>query len=136
MDIATFTRLRRVDICMCVHPNHGQFPAEPFLDGSRRACDCANGDGVIAAQSQYQAAVLCVLVNLVGKLLGDNADCEWVFHIAVVWVGRGHEAGVVVDCVIVVESVAQVLFQLDKEAGGDEGGGRGVHAWFALLEME
>ena len=49
MDVAAFARLRRVDVCMRVHPNHGHFPTEPFLDRSRRACDCANGDGMIAA---------------------------------------------------------------------------------------
>lgn len=37
-------------------------------------------------------------------------------------------------CVIVIQSVAQVLSQLGKETGGYEGGGRGVYAWFALLD--
>lgn len=38
------------------------------------------------------------------------------------------------DCVIVMQGVAQVLFQLGKEAGGYQSGGCGIHAWFALLE--
>ena len=77
-----------------------------------------------------------MLVDLVGKLLGNGADCEGVLHVAVVGVGRGHEAGVVVDRVIMVYGVAQVVFELGKEAGGYEGAGRGVHAWFALLQGE
>ena len=57
---------------------------------------------MVPAQSQHQAAVLRVVVHLVGKLLGHGADCEWVFHVAVVGVGGGHEAVVVVDRVIVI----------------------------------
>ena len=134
MNIPAFARLRRIDIRMRVHPNHRHFPAQSFLDGSRRARDGADRDGVIAAQRQHQPAVLRVLVHLVGKLLGDGADGERVLHVAVVWVGGGHEAGVIVHRVVVVEGVAQVLFQLGEEAGGYEGGGGGVDAWFALLE--
>ena len=74
-----------------------------------------------------------MVVHLIGKLLGNGADCEGVFHVAVVWVGGRHEAGVVVDGIIVVQGVAQVIFQLGEKAGGYEGAGCGVHAWFALL---
>ena len=74
-----------------------------------------------------------MLVDLVRKLLGDGADCERVLHISVVRVGGGYEAGVVVDRIIVMYGVAQVIFELGEEAGGYEGAGRGVHAWFALL---
>ena len=77
--------------------------------------------------------MLCVVVDLARKLLGNSADCEWVLHVAIVWVGRGDETGIVVDCIIVIQGVAQVLFQLCKKTGGYEGGGRGIHAWFALL---
>ena len=74
-----------------------------------------------------------MIVHLIGELLGNGADCEWVFHVAVVWVGGGHEAVVVVDGVIVMKGVAQVVFQLGEKAGGYEGAGCSVHAWFALL---
>ena len=68
-----------------------------------------------------------------GKLLGNGADGQRVLHVAVVGIRGGHEAGIVVHCVIVMQSIAQVLFQLGKETGRYEGGGRGVYAWFALL---
>lgn len=38
--------------------------------------------------------------------------------------------------VVVMQGVVQVLFQLCKETGGYEGGGRGVYAWFALFGGE
>ena len=44
----------------------------------------------------------------------------------------GHEAGVVVDLVVVVERVAEIFFQLGEETGLYEGCGGGVDAGFAL----
>ena len=77
-----------------------------------------------------------VLVDLVGKLLGDGADCEGVLHVAVVGVGGGHEVGVVVHRVVMMYGVAQVVSELGEEAGGYEGRGSGVYAWFALSQGE
>lgn len=44
----------------------------------------------------------------------------------------GHELGVRVDRIVVVEGVAQVIPELGQEAGCDQSRGSGVDAGFAL----
>ena len=106
VDVPTLARLRCVDVRVRVHPDHRHLPAQPLPDGPRRARDGPDGDGMVPAQRQHQPAVLGVLVHLVGQLLGDGADGERVFHVAVVRVRSGLEARVIVDRVVVVEGVA------------------------------
>lgn len=132
VDIPAPAALRRVDIRVRIHPDDGHVAAQALADGAAGAGDGADGDGVVAAEGEDEAARGGVLVDLVGEGLGDGGDGARVLHRAVRGVGRGEEGGVVVHGVVVVQGVAEVGGELGEEAGGDEGGGGGFDAGFTL----
>lgn len=132
MHIPTLASLRRINIRMRIHPHNRHLTAQPFANGARGAGDGADGDGVVAAEGEDEAALGGVGVDLGAEAVCDGGDGDGVFHVAVGGVGGGSEGGVGVDCVVVVEGVAEVFCELGEEAGGYEGCGGGVDAGFAL----
>ena len=65
-------------------------------------------------------------------MLRYSTDGKRFFHVAEVGVGGGYQVGIGVDCIIVVQSVAQVCFELCKETSGDKGGRGSIDTWLAL----
>lgn len=132
VDVPALAALRRVDIRVRIHPNNRHLAAQALADGATGARDGADGDGVVAAEGEDEAARGGVLVDLVGEGLRDGGDGARVLHRAVRGVGGGEEGGVGVHGVVVVQGVAEVGGELGEETGGDEGGGGGFDAGLAL----
>lgn len=134
MNVTRPRRLRGVDVCVGVDPDDGDLAAEPLTNSLCGAADCADSDGVVAAQSQHEATLAGVAVDLVGNAARDGGHSLWVLHAAVgrVVARRGHQVGVKVDCVVAVQLVAQLVAQLGQQAGLDQGRGGGVDARLAL----
>lgn len=136
--VAAAARLGGIDVSVGVDPNDRDLAAEALADGPRGAADGADGDAVVAAEGEDEAAEGGVLVDLVGDAAGDGGDGLGVLHAAVggIGAGGGHEVGVEVDGVVAVELVAELVAELGEEAGLDEGGGGGVDAGLALAAGE
>lgn len=135
MDIAGLARLRRVDVGMGIDPDDGQLPPQPLLDRAARAGDGTDGDGMVAAQGQDQAAQPRVLVHLRRDALRDGGDGARVLHVAVGRVGVRDQRRVGVDDAVMVEIVAELIVELRQETGFDQRGGGGVDAWLTLMEI-
>ena len=88
---------------------------------------------MIAPKRKHTSTFLRVFVDLSAELLRHGADGKWVLHVSVVGVGGGDDGSVGVDGVVVEKVVAEVLFELGEEAGGDESCGSGIDAGLALL---
>lgn len=134
VDVAAVARLGGVDVGVGVDPDDGDLAAEALADGAGAAADGADGDAVVAAEGEDQAALGGVGVDLLGDAAGDGRDGLGVLHAAVgaVGAGGGDHVRVQVDRVVAVEPVAELVAQLGQQARGDEGGGGGVDAGFAL----
>lgn len=91
---------------MRIHPHERHLAAQTLAHGARRPRHGADGDAVVASQSEHAAAGGGVSVDLRADLLGDGGDGEGVLHVAVRGVGGGEEVRVGVDCVVVVQGVA------------------------------
>ena len=70
MDITTLARLRRINIRVRIHPNHRHLPPKALFYRARGPSNGANGDGVVAAKGEDEAAVAGVRVDLFGELAG------------------------------------------------------------------
>lgn len=99
---------------MGVDPNDGDLAVESLANGFCGAADGTNGDGVVAAQGQHEAALAGVAVDLVCNAAGDGGDGLGVLHAAVrrVVASLGHQVGVQVDGVVAMQLVAQLIAQL------------------------
>ena len=86
MYVSALTRLGRIDIRMGIYPNHSHLLAQSLGDSTPCASNGANCDRVVTAQCEDQAAVLCMLVDLRGKLLCYGTDGERILHVAKVGV--------------------------------------------------
>lgn len=138
VNISTAARLGSIDVGVRIDPDHGDFPTQALAQRFRTAADGADGDAVVAAQGEDQAALGGVLVDLLGDAVRDGRDGLGVLHAAVGRVGalRGDQVRVQVDRVVAVEFVAQLVAQLRQQARLNERRGRGVDAWFALAAAE
>ena len=121
---------------MCIDPYDGYFSSKTLADRLGGAGDGSNCNTVVSTQREHEPARFCVRVYLLAQLLRHRRDSAGVFHAAVVWVGLGPEAVVVVDFIVAVEVVAEFVAQLGQQARGDESVGGSVDARFALAAAE
>ncbi len=84
MDVTAGRAFGRVDVRVRVHPYYGYLPSEPLPDSLGDAGDGADGDRVVAAESDDQSALDGVFVDLCVQGLGDGTDGSGFFHVAVV----------------------------------------------------
>lgn len=112
VDVSAVASLGDIDIGVGVNPNDGHFAAESLADCLCCAGDGADGDGVVAAQSEYELSVLGVVVDLGAELFGHGADGAGLLHAPVVGVFGGDVILVVVNCVVVVNFVVEILAEL------------------------
>lgn len=71
---------------MSIHPHDSDFATQALADGERGAGDGADGDGVVAAEGEHEAALGGVGVDLGAEMFGDGGHGDGVFHVAVGWV--------------------------------------------------
>lgn len=133
VDVTAATGLGGVDIGVGIDPDHGDLASEALPDGLGRAGNGANGNAVVAAESEDQTSLLGVRVDLLGNALGHVGDGARVLHVAVGRVLLGDEVRVEVHFVIAVQLVAELFAELGEEAGLDKGGGGCVDTRLALL---
>lgn len=134
VNIATLAGLWRIDIRMCIHPDHGHFSAQSLPYSLRGASDRANGNRVVSPKCQDAASFLRMFVHLVAELLRHGRDSKRVLHAAIIGVGGREEVFVGMYGVIVIQFVAQVLAELGQQAVRDEGRWSCIDAWFALCD--
>lgn len=93
---------------MRIHPDESNFTSQPLADGLGRPSDRANGNTVVATESEDAAPGNGLLVDLVAESAGDGRHGAGLLHTAVVGVGGGggDHVGVGVDFVVVVDVVA------------------------------
>lgn len=135
VDVAAVGRLGRVDVGVRVHPDHGHVAAQALADRFGSAADGADGDAVVAAESEDAAAFFGVVVDLLAERFRHGADGTRLLHAAVVGVGRGQKVGVRVDFVVKVDVVLEIVLQLVREARLDQSHWRSIDARFALGDM-
>lgn len=87
---------------------------------------------MVPSQSQHHPPFFGMLVDLIRQCFCDAGDRERVLHPPVRRVGGWEDRGVGVHGVVVVDGVAQFRRKLGEEARGEEGGGGGFGAGFAL----
>lgn len=119
--VAAPARLGRVDVGVGVDPDDGDLAAEALARGARHPGHGPDGDAVVAAERQDQAALRRVTVDLVCDAARYGGDGAGVLHAPVgrVVAGRRDEVGVEVDRVVAVELVAELVAELGEEAGLD-----------------
>lgn len=130
--IPAVAALGRVDVGVRIDPDDGHLPTQPLPDGLRRPADRADGNGMVAAEGEHEAALLGVRVDLFRELLRHGRDRERVFHPADIRIRGGDELFVGVHRIIVMELVPELFAQLGEETALDQGRGRSVDSWFAL----
>ena len=135
VNVATVRGLGSVDICVCIDPDDGHLSASSFSDGLGCAGNGANGNGVVTAESQDEAALASVLVDLLAELLSDSTDGARVLHAAVIGIFLGHDVGVLVDFTIVVHVELELFSQLVNETGLNQSHGSSIDASLALRRM-
>lgn len=106
VDVTAAAGLGGVDVGVGIDPDHGNLASQALPDGLGRAGNGANGNAVIATESEDQASLLGVRVDLVGNALGHVGDGARVLHVAVVRVLLGNKVRVEVHLVIAVQLVA------------------------------
>lgn len=132
VDVTAAAGLGGVDIGVGIDPDHGNLASEALPNGLGRAGNGANGNGVIATESEDEATLLGVRVHLLSNALGHVGDGARVLHVAVGRVLLGDKVRVEVHFVIAVQLVAELFAELAEEAGLDKGGGGGVDTRLAL----
>lgn len=135
VNVSTVRCLGSVDISVCIDPDDGHLSARSFSDSLGCAGNGSNGDGVVTTESQDEAALASVLVDLLAELLGDGADGARVLHAAVIGVFLGHDVGVLVDFTIVVHVELELFSQLIDETGLNQSHGSSINASLALSSV-
>ena len=74
---------------MCIDPDDSYFSSEALADRLGRAGDGANGNAVVSAQREHEAASFGMRVYLLAQLLRHRRDSARVLHATVVWVRLG-----------------------------------------------
>lgn len=87
---------------------------------------------MVAADGDNEFSIFCVIVYLLTDFLGDCAGEFGAFHAAVVWVVRGQQLGVVVDCAVEVNLHFQIFLELLDEASLNQGLRSGINTGFGL----
>lgn len=136
MDIPAAARLGRVDVCVRVDPDDANLAAQTLAQRARGAANRADGDAVVSAEGQHEAALRGVVVHLVCDAARHGGHGARVLHAAVGGVEPrlGDEVRVQVDGVVAVQLVVELVAELGEEAGLDEGRGGGVNTGLALVE--
>lgn len=135
VDVARVGALGGVDVGVGVDPDDGNLAVEALAGGLGGAGNGADGDGVVAAEAEGEAALGGVGVGGLGNLAVDGRDEEGVLHAAVVGVGGGGEVLVELDLGVAVEVVLELVLDLGEEAGLDEGGRAVVDTSLGLLRV-
>ena len=125
-------RERMAKIGMGIDPDDSHLTAQSLTNSLGCAGDGTNSNGVVAAQSQDELAVLGVFVDLGAQALGDGADGAGLLHVSVVGIFGWNVFLVVVDDVIVVDVVFEVFAELGEESGFDKGHWGGFDAFLHL----
>ena len=86
VDVAAVGGFGGVDVGVRVDPDDGHVAAEALADGFSGAADGADGDAVVAAEGEDEAAFFGVVVDLLTESFCDGADGSGLLHAAVVWV--------------------------------------------------
>ena len=121
VDITRIARLGGVDVSMGIDPDNSNLTTKALAGGLCRTGDCANGNGVIAAQGKDEPALLAVGVDLIGDSFCHAADGLGVLHIAVGRVIFGDKVGVEMDLVVAVELVVELIAKAGEQTRLDEG---------------
>ena len=132
VNVAAGAHLGQVDIGMRIHPDDRHLTTQTLTDGLGGTGDRSDRDGVIASESQHKLAVLGVLVDLRAETLGDRTDGARLLHAPVVGVLGRDVVFIVVDGVVVVDLVVEVVAQLSKQTGLNQGHWRGLDTLFHL----
>ena len=136
MNVSRIARLGSIDVCMCIHPNDGDFSTQSLFDCFGGAGDCADGYTVISAQCQDKPSLGSMLIDLLRKLLVDRRDCSGIPHIPVRRIRLGNEGLVVVNCVIVVNVVSKVFLELSQETSFNESGRAMIYSCVRLQWLD
>lgn len=135
VDIAAGTHLGHIDIGVSINPDDGHVAAQTLTNGPGSAGDCTDRDGVVAAESEHELAILGVVVDLRAQTLSHGAHTSRLLHAPVVWVFGRDVLLVVVDFLVVVDLVVEVFVQVFEEAGLDQRHGGGFDAFLHLFEI-
>lgn len=134
VDVAAVAGLGGVDIGVGIDPDDGNLAAEALTGSLGGAGDGANGNGVVAAESEGEAAGDGLFVGLLGDGLVDSRDSAGVLHAAVVLIVGNSELLVVLHLGVAVQLVAKLRVDLAEEAGLDEGLGTVVDTGLGLID--
>lgn len=112
VDVARVGGGGRVDVCMGIDPDDAEVLAGSLPGGAGGAPDGADGDGVVAAEGEGEAAVLGFRVDLLRDAVGDGRDGEGTEHVVDWGVGGRDQVGVVVHLSIVANLVIEILVEV------------------------
>lgn len=136
VDVAAVAGLGGVDVGVRINPDDGNFAVQTLTSSLGGAGNGANGNAVVAAEGQREAALGRVLVCLGRNLSVDGRHKARVLHAAVVRVGGGRQVVVELDRLVAVQLVAKLLSDLGQESRLDEGGRARIDTSFLLLRSK
>lgn len=135
VDVPTVRSLGSVDVGVCIDPDDSHLSASSFSDSLGCTGNGANSDGVVTTKGQDEAALACVLVDLLAELTGDGTDGARVLHVAVVGIFLGHDVGVLMHLAVVVNVELELFSQLLDKTGLNQSHRCSIDARLALLIM-